>query len=65
MQTIEKQKNQIEMWLNLTAELVDLTAAKGDSEITKRDIIKIAQKIEDIVNVLNGKSKIYGWRMKP
>ena len=50
------------MWLILTAELAEKTSLKTEDEITKRDIVKIAQKIEDIINVLNGKAKISGWR---
>ena len=62
MKVQEIQKNQIEMWLKLTAELAEKTSLKSEDEITKRDIVKIAQKIEDIINVLNGKAKIVGWR---
>jgi len=57
MKVQEIQKNQIEMWLKLTAELAEKTSLKSEDEITKRDIVKIAQKIEDIINVLNGKAK--------
>lgn len=63
MEPHEKQRAQIEMWLKLTADLADKTAEKKDADITKKDIIKIAQKVEDIVNVLYGKSKINGWRL--
>lgn len=63
MEPHEKQRAQIEMWLNLTADLADATAEKPEQTITKKDIIKIAQKVEDIVNVLYGKSKINGWRL--
>lgn len=59
----EKQKAQIEMWLKLTADLAEMTASKPEKDISKKDIIKIAQKVEDIVNVLYGKSKIAGWRL--
>ena len=62
MKVQEIQKNQIEMWLKLTAELAEKTSLKSEDEITKRDIVKIAQKIEDIINVLNGKANISGWR---
>ena len=62
MKVQEIQKNQIEMWLKLTVELAEKTSLKSEDEITKRDIVKIAQKIEDIINVLNGKAKISGWR---
>lgn len=62
MQVHEIQRVQIELWLKLTADLATKTAQKPNDEITKRDIIKIAQKVDDIVNVLNGKSKIAGWR---
>lgn len=62
MEVHEIQRNQIEMWLKLTAELAEKTSQKPEDEITKRDIIKVAQKVEDIVNVLHGKSKIAGWR---
>lgn len=63
METHEKQRAQIEMWLKLTADIAERTAQKDEDSITKKDIIKIAQKIEDIVNVLYGKSKIAGWRL--
>ena len=62
MQVHEIQRIQIELWLKLTAELAVKIAAKPEDEITKRDIIKIAQKVEDIENVLKGVSKISGWR---
>lgn len=62
MEPHEKQRAQIEMWLQMTAKLIDVTAQKNENDITKRDIIKIAQKIEDIINVMYGKSKIAGWR---
>jgi len=58
----QKQTEQIKMWLALTAALAEQTANKNESEITKRDVIKVAQKVEDIINVLHGKSKIAGWR---
>ena len=58
----EKQIAQIKTWLTLAADLTEKISKKKESDISKRDIIKIAQKIEDIVNVLYGKSKIYGWR---
>jgi hypothetical protein len=63
MEPHEKQRAQVEMWLKLTAELIDTTAQKNENDISKRDIIKIAQKIEDIINVMHGKSKIAGWRL--
>lgn len=62
MEPHEIQRNQIETWLKLTAELSEKTSLKDENDITKRDIIKIAQKVEDIINVLYGKSKISGWR---
>lgn len=62
MEPHEKQRAQIEMWLKLTAELAEKTSTKAEKDISKKDIIKIAQKVEDIVNVLYGKSKIAGWR---
>lgn len=62
MEPHEIQRNQIETWLKLIAELSEKTSLKDENDITKRDIIKIAQKVEDIINVLYGKSKISGWR---
>jgi hypothetical protein len=62
MQVHEIQRNQIELWLRLVSDLAKKTAAKPENEITKRDIIKIAQKVDDIMKVLNGVSKIAGWR---
>jgi|688.fasta_scaffold826687_1 hypothetical protein len=59
----QKQNDQIELWLQLVANLADSTADKPEAEITKKDIVKIARKINDIVNVLYGKSKISGWRI--
>ncbi len=63
MEPHEKQRAQVEMWLKLTADLAERTSQKDESTITKKDIIKIAQKVEDIINVMYGKSKIAGWRM--
>jgi len=63
MEVHEKQRDQIEMWLKLTAELSLKLSQKNEEDITKKDILKVAQKIEDIVNVLYGKSKIGGWRI--
>jgi len=51
---------QLEAWIDLTIIMVEKTINK--SHIEKRDIIKIAQKIEDVINVLDGKSKISGWK---
>ncbi len=62
MQPHDIQKNQLALWLNLTADLSEKISQKPEDEIIKKDIIKIAQKIQDIINVLNGKSKIAGWR---
>ena len=58
-----KQKEQIAMWLNITADLADKIAQTPENEISKKDVLKVARKINDIVNVLYGKSKIAGWRM--
>lgn len=54
---------QLEKWIELTGDLTDKTQKKKESEITKTDIIKIAQKVQDVINVLHGKSKIAGWRL--
>jgi hypothetical protein len=62
MEPDEIQRNQIEMWLDITAELAYKFSEKPEDEITKKDIIKIAHRVEDVVNVLYGKSKIAGWR---
>lgn len=64
MEPHEKQRAQVEMWLKLTADLADNIALKDESKITKKNIIKVAQKVEDIVNVMYGKSKIAGWRLE-
>ena len=61
--TSEQQKEQIAMWLRLAAELADQIAEKPEDEIQKKDIVKVARKVQDIVDVLYGKSKIAGWRM--
>jgi len=53
-------KKQLEAWIEFTSKLVDRTLSK--KVIEKRDIIKIAQKVEDVINVLDGKSKISGWK---
>jgi len=53
---------QLEKWIELTADLVDTVQEKPENKISKKDIIKIAQKVQDVINVLNGKSKISGWR---
>ncbi len=63
MQPHEILTNQLEKWVELTADLTDKLNEKSEEEITKRDIIKIAQKVEDVINVLYGKSKISGWRL--
>jgi hypothetical protein len=63
MQPHEMQRDQIEMWLALTAELAEKTSEKKEEDIELRDIVKVAQKVQDIINVLYGKSKIAGWRL--
>ncbi len=63
MQPHEILTNQLEKWVELTADLTDKLNEKPEDEITKRDIIKIAQKVEDVINVLYSKSKISGWRL--
>jgi len=63
MQPHEMQRDQIEMWLMLTAELAEKTSQKNEEEIELKDIVRIGQKIQDIINVLYGKSKIAGWRL--
>lgn len=64
MELHERQRDQIEMWLHLASDLAERISEKEEEEITKKDIIKIAQKIEDIMNVFYGKSKIAGWRFE-
>ncbi len=59
----EMMTKQLEKWVELTADFIDKTASKTEKEITKEDIISVAQKIEDVQNVLIGKSKISGWRL--
>lgn len=62
--TTEQQKRQIAMWLQLVADLADSIADKPENQIQKKDIIKVARKVQDIVDVLYGKSKIAGWRLE-
>lgn len=62
MTQIEIQQEQIKMWIKLTAEFIEKISEKPEDEIVKKDIIKIAQRIEALINVLNGVSKIDGWR---
>lgn len=59
----EMYTKQLEKWVELTVYFIDDTIDKNESDITKEDIIAIAQKIEDVQNVLTGKSKISGWRL--
>ena len=53
---------QLEKWIELTAYHTEDISDKKEEDITKIDIIEVAQKIEDVMNVLIGKSKISGWR---
>jgi len=53
---------QLEKWIELTAYHAEDISDKNEEDITKQDIIAVAQKIEDVMNVLIGKSKISGWR---
>lgn len=59
----EMQRDQIEMWLALTAEMAEKTSKKKEEDIDMKDVVRIAQKVQDIINVLYGKSKIAGWRL--
>ena len=63
MQPHEIMTKQLEKWIELTAELSDRVQEKQEDEITKKDIISVAQKVQDVINVLYGKSKISGWRL--
>ena len=54
---------QLEKWVELTAYHAEDIADKDEADITKADIIEVAQKIVDVMNVLTGKSKISGWRL--
>jgi len=63
MQVHEMQRNQIEMWLNLTAEYAEKLSKKKEDDITLKDVVRVGQKVQDIINVMNGKSKISGWRI--
>ena len=63
MQPHEIQRDQIEMWLKLTAEMAEKLSEKQEDEITLKDIVKVGQKVQDVINVLYGKSKIAGWRL--
>jgi len=63
MQPLEIMTAQIKKWIELTASLVDKINEKSEDEITKKDIIRVAQKVQDVINVLHGKSKISGWRL--
>lgn len=62
MQAHEIMTVQLKKWMELTAEMTDKVNEKDINDITKEDIIKIAQKVQDVINVINGKSKISGWR---
>ena len=62
MQVHEKQRAQIELWLKIASELAIKISKKPEDEITKRDIIKVAQRVEVIGKVLNGEAVIAGWR---
>jgi len=53
---------QLEKWIELTAYHAEDISNKNETDITKADIIEVAQKIADVKNVLIGKSKISGWR---
>lgn len=53
---------QLEKWIELTAFHVEDISDKKESDITKHDIIEVVQKMQDVINVLIGKSKISGWR---
>lgn len=59
-----KQKDQIELWLKMVADFADTIAEKPEDDIDKKDVMKVARKVNDIVNVLYGKSKIAGWRLE-
>ena len=63
MEPHEMQRDQIEMWLALTADMAENISKKKEKDIELRDFVKIAQKVQDIINVLHGKSKIAGWRL--
>ena len=63
MQPHEIMTKQLEKWIELTAALSDRVQEKQEDEITKKDIISVAQKVQDVINVLYGKSKISGWRL--
>lgn len=63
MQPHEMQRDQIEMWLYLTADYAEKISEKKEEDIELKDIVKVAQKVQDIINVLYGKSKISGWRL--
>lgn len=62
MQPHEIMSIQLKKWMELTADFTDVIANKPEKDIDKNDIIKIAQKVQDVINVINGKSKISGWR---
>jgi hypothetical protein len=62
MQPHEMLAKQLEKWIELTSYHAEDISDKKEEDITKSDIIEIAQKIEDVKNVLLGKSKITGWR---
>ncbi len=59
-----KQKDQIELWLKLVADFAENISLKSEDDIDKKDVLKVARKVNDIVNVLYGKSKIAGWRLE-
>lgn len=55
-------KKQLEKWVEITANMIEDLSEKDENEITQKDIIKVAQKVNDVANVLIGKSKISGWK---
>ena len=55
--------HQLQKWIEITANFAEETSKKEEYEITKEDIISLAQKVEDVQNVLIGKSKMSGWRL--
>lgn len=63
MQPHEIQRVQLKKWLELTADMSEKLSQKPEDEIELKDIVKIGQKVQDVINVLYGKSKIAGWRL--
>ena len=55
------QNKQLSQWLEIVSNQLN-TLIENDKPITEKDIINMAKKLQDLENVLIGKSKIKGFR---